>query len=94
MKKLKDLFNKINDDIIKRHHYFNDQPFIVYNAFKYDLYNNKILKRLVVNQDHNIRSDKVIHHFPGGPGAYENKIVYMTNFLNNIKDFTINNNIK
>jgi predicted O-methyltransferase YrrM len=46
-----------------------------------------------VNNDYNIHSDKVIHHFPGGPGVYHHKIHNMTNFLNNIKDFTIINNI-
>ena len=91
--KIKDLFNKINEDIIKRPHGFHDQPYIVYNAFKYNLFNNKILKSLVVNNDNNIHSDKVIHHFPGGPGVYQHKIDAMTIFLNNIKDFTINNNI-
>ena len=58
-----------------------------------DYVNNKILKSLVVNNDKNIHSDKVIHHFPGGPGVYHHKIVIMTNFLNNIKDFTIIDNI-
>jgi lipopolysaccharide biosynthesis glycosyltransferase len=93
--KIKDLFIKINEDIINRPYNFCccDQPYIVYNAFKYNLYNNKILKSLAVNNDNNIHSDKVIHHFPGGPGAYQHKIINMTNFLNNIKDFTINNNI-
>lgn len=91
--KIRDLFNKTIDifDITK--FILNDQPYIVYNAFKYNLYNNKILKSLAVNNDKNIHSDKVIHHFPGGPGVYHNKINYMTIFLNNIKDFTINNNI-
>ena len=91
-KKIKDLFNKINEDIINRPHTFfcYDQPYIVYNAFKYNLYNNKILKSLVVNNDYNIHSDKVIHHFPGYPGKYDHKIEKMKIFLNNIKDFTIN----
>jgi hypothetical protein len=84
-KKIKDLFIKINEDIIKRNHWFHDQPHIVYNAFKYNLYNNKILKALAVNNDDNIYSDKVIHHFPGCPGVYEKKIETMTIFLNNIK---------
>jgi predicted O-methyltransferase YrrM len=92
-KKIKDLFNKINEHIIIKPHGFHDQPHIVYNAFKYNLYNNKILKSLVVNNDENVHSDKIIHHFPGGPGVYKHKLVNMTNFLNNIKDFTINNNI-
>jgi len=93
--KIKDLFNKIKEDIIKRPYHFScfDQPYIIYNAFKYNLYNNKILKSLVVNRNNNIHSDKVIHHFPGGPGVYQHKIDTMTIFLNNIKDFTINNNI-
>jgi hypothetical protein len=85
--KIKDLFNKINEDIVKRPYKFAcyDQPYIVYNAFKYNLYNNKILKSLVVNNDKNIYSDKVIHHFPGGPGIYQHKIDAMTIFLNSIK---------
>lgn len=91
--KIRDLFDKINKEIIIRPHPFHDQPHIVYNAFKYNLYNNKILKSLVVNNDYNIHSDKVIHHFPGGPGVYQHKIYYMTMFLINIRDFTINNNI-
>ena len=88
--KIKDLFNKINEDIINRPYNtsFYDQPYIVYNAFKYNLYDNKILKSLVVNNDNNIHSDKVIHHFPGGPGvavgAYKHKIDAMTIFLNKI----------
>ena len=95
--KIKDLFNKIKEDMLNRPYNFDcyDQPYIIYNSFKYNLYNNKILKSLVVNYDNNIHSDKVIHHFPGGPGIYQNKIDVMTVFLNNIKDFTIiRNNIK
>ena len=93
--KIKDLFNKINEDILKRPYNFAtyDQPYIVYNAFKYELYNNKILKTLVVNNDINFNSNKVIHHFPEVVGAYKQKIDTMTMFLNNIKDLTINNNI-
>lgn len=93
--KIKELFQKINEDIINRPYVndFYDQPYIVYNAFKYNLYNNKILKTLAVNNDSNIHSDKVIYHFPGGPGDYHNKIINMTNFLNSSKEFTINNNI-
>jgi lipopolysaccharide biosynthesis glycosyltransferase len=75
--KIKDLFNKICEDMIKRPYFFScyDQPYIVYNAFKYNLFNNKDLKSITVNNDFNIYSDKVIHHFPGGPGIYDHKIV-------------------
>lgn len=87
--KMNDLFNTINNDMKNRHHFFYDQPFIVYNAFKSNVYNNKILKSFIVNNDMNIHSDKVIHHFPGHPGVYEHKIYKMSTYLNNIKDFTI-----
>jgi len=85
--KIKYLFNKINEDILNRPYKFAcyDQPYIVYNAFKYNLYNNKVLKALVVNNNNNIYSNKVIHHFPGGPGVYRHKIDLMTIFLNSIK---------
>jgi len=89
--KIKDLFKKINEDIINRPRYFFccDQPYIVYNAFKYNLFDNKILKSLVTNGDNNVYSDKVIHHFYGGPGSYQHKIESMMSFLNSIKN---NNN--
>jgi FkbM family methyltransferase len=87
--KIKDLFDKINEDMVERPYDFicYDQPYIVYNAFKYNLYNNKILKTLVVNNDNNIHSDKVIHHFPEGPGIYQHKINAMTIFLNSMKEY-------
>lgn len=91
--KIKDLFNKTIDIFDSSNFTLNDQPYLVYNAFKYNLYNNKILKSHAVNNDNNIHSDKVIHHFPGGPGVYKHKINKMTIFSNKIKEFTINNNI-
>jgi hypothetical protein len=91
--KMKELFKIINEDVIKRHHFFHDQPHIVYNALKYNVYDNQALKAVAVNNDHNIHSDKVIHHFPGGPGIYQHKVVTMTIFLNNSKDYTISGNI-
>jgi len=84
--KIKGLFNKINEDITNRPHRFHDQPHIVYNAFKYNLYNNKTLKSLVVNNDVNVFSDKIIHHFPGQPGVYQHKIAIMSCFINNLKN--------
>jgi predicted O-methyltransferase YrrM len=70
-----------------------DQPYIVYNAFKHRCFNNKLLYKYAVNNDHNIYSDTIIHHFPGGPGIYEHKIMNMTKFLNEMKESTINSNI-
>ena len=91
--KIRELFSRIKEDILIRPHFFHDQPFIIYNAFKYNLYNNKILKKYIVNNDENIHSNKVIHHFPGGPGVYQYKIENMTQFLNSMKEYTIINNI-
>ena len=89
--KIKDLFN---EDIINRPRHFEcyDQPYVVYNTFKYNCFNNKLLKQFAVNNDTNIHSDKVIHHFPGGPGYFHDKIMKMTQFLNSIKDYTNNVN--
>jgi len=91
---IKQLFEKINEDIKNRHHFFNDQPFIIYNAFKYNLYNNKILKSVVVNNNCFLNENKIIHHFPGNPGKYNYKIDFMNVFLNSLKDITIEYNIQ
>jgi len=89
-KKIKFLFDEIKKDMLTRDHIFYDQPFIVYNAFKYNLFNNKILKSYVVNKDYNINSDKVIHHFPYAPGVGEPKIKMMHTFLTSLKDYNCN----
>lgn len=92
--KIRELFENIKIDMTKRNHYFNDQPFFVYNAFKYKIYNNTILTQLAINNSENTNSDKVIHHFPGIPGKTDVKITVMTKFLNKLKDNTINKNIE
>lgn len=88
---IKDLFEKINEDMRCNPNEFfcYDQPYIVYNAFKYNMYNNKILKSVAVNNNNNILSNKVIHHFPGGPGIYENKMVSMNLFISNLKTYNL-----
>lgn len=84
--KMKNLFSKINESIANKFHYFNDQPHIVYNAFKYNLFNNKILKTYAINNSANVYSDKIIHHFPGQPGVYQHKLAIMSCFINNLKN--------
>jgi hypothetical protein len=93
--KIKDFFNKINEEIINRpyYNYSHNQPYIIYNALKYNLLNDNVLKSLVVINNNDIHSDKVIHIFSGGPDVYIHKINAMTIFLNSIKDFIIENNI-
>ena len=92
---IKVLFDNIKEDMVTRRYpnVIFDQPYIVYNAFKYNLYNNKILKSLAVNSDNNIHTDKVLHHFSGGTGDYNYKIPRMVNFLCKLKEYTIYNNI-
>jgi hypothetical protein len=92
---IRQLFDKINEDIIHRPNYFSgyDQPYIIYNAFKTNLYDNQALKPFVVNNDQNTHGDKVIYHFSMGPGIYQQNLTAMQTFLNDIKEITIVNNI-
>lgn len=85
--KIRFLFDKVNEHINTRPcpDAFYEQAYIIYNAFKYKLYDNKTLESLVVNNDHNIHSNKVVHHFPGGVGNYLHKLDSMTKFLDAIK---------
>ncbi len=89
--KIKQLFETIKSHMLNNPHKFNDQPHIVYNAMKYNLYDNQKLKLYAVNRDQNVDSNKIIHHFPGGPGIYENRLTRVSNFFNNIKEITIIN---
>jgi len=93
--KIKFLFYKIKEDIIARpfSFYSCDQPYIVYNAFKYNLYDNQILKKFAINDDFDINSDIVIHHFPGGIGECEYKIFVIAYFLNKLNNDRFKNRI-
>lgn len=97
--KIKELFYNIVEDMKHRYHYFYDQPFFVYNAFKYKIYDNKKINRFVLNKYYediiyeNIDINHKIIHFPGGVGKYL-KIGKMKTILNTIKDAIIVNNIK
>jgi hypothetical protein len=89
--KIKDLFTAIQKDMIARpfKFYCHDQPYIVYNAFKYGLYDNQVLKPFVVNNDYDVCSSKTIHHFPGDPGMHQNKLKHMVKFLIGLKSLSI-----
>jgi hypothetical protein len=84
---IKKLFNNIKKHIASAPATWDfstwDQPYIVYNAFKYKLFNNKVLKPFCSNggaDEEIVRGNKIIHHFCGNP-----KIVRMNDFLNTIK---------
>ena len=53
--------------------FFGDQPFIVYHAFKNNLYDNQKLIKIVTDNP-NMFNNQTISHFPGGPGDYNSKI--------------------
>ena len=93
---IKNLFTVIEKDMRERSDIcgFYDQPFFVYNAFKHNLYNNKILKSYAVNSDTFIYSDKILHHFPVCPGSYYWKIKYMMDFFTKITEVSVQENIR
>lgn len=92
--KIKELFEIIKTSINSNEHFFHDQPYFVYNAFKYNLYNNKLLKEYCVHNNYNSNSNFFIHHFPGGPGIHITKIQVMNKFLIELKDNIIDKNIE
>ena len=67
--------------------YCIDQPFIVYNAISQNKYDNQVLKKYVENNPSIISSEKIVYHFPGGPGAYHSKYDKMTAFWAKIIEY-------
>ena len=57
-----------------------EQPYIIYNAYKQNKYNIKILKDYVENNPV-CPGNKIIYHFPGGPGGFVSKYTKMLDFL-------------
>lgn len=86
-KTIRQLYDNIHTDLTTRFYNLSciDQAYIVYNSFKYNLYDNQTFKLLCVNNDNNVRSDKVVHHFPGCVGIYQHKIVKMINFIRELE---------
>ena len=72
---------------------FNDQPYIVYNAKKYDLINNIKLNNHIELTNKLPKTKKPILHISGGPGIYKNKLklmlIYYNYMLKNTKFITI-----
>ncbi len=58
-----------------------DQPFLVYNAFNQNAYDNTLMDKYLINNP-SIVDERVIYHFPGGPGQYSSKIMKMSYFWN------------
>ena len=58
-----------------------DQPFIVYNSFIKNQYNNQLLNKYIENNPTNINNNILIYHFHGGPGHYQSKLYKMNTFF-------------
>jgi lipopolysaccharide biosynthesis glycosyltransferase len=94
---IKQLFQDITNHI-KTHIYINknsipsclDQPFIVYNAIVQNKYDNQLLKEYAENNPLDVNNKKIIYHFPGGPGCYEDKNYKMKVFWEKIDLFWTN----
>lgn len=57
-----------------------DQPFLVFNSFIQGKYNNQFMKKYLENNPSVVNNEKIIYHFPGGPGNYHSKFSKMTAF--------------
>jgi O-methyltransferase len=93
---MKLLFDTINSHIIDyiytKHNAIPqclDQPFIVYHAITQNKYDNQLLKNYVENNPSTVSLEKIIYHFPGGPGVYDSKISKMTFFWTKMECFMV-----
>lgn len=69
-----------------------DQPFIVYNAISQKKYENQLLIKYVENNPSAISPEKVVYHFPGGPGKYASKLKKMNAFWSIMNEKEIQEN--
>lgn len=85
------LFEKINQHMSKDHRVFSthDQPFIVFNAFLLDMFDNQEFKSVVINRPPDISSGHVIFHYCGDIGNFQRKIDIMRAHLSILKNEVI-----
>ena len=57
-----------------------DQPFLVYNSVVQDKCDNQFMKNYLENNPSTVSNEKIIYHFPGGPGSYGDKLHKMNAF--------------
>lgn len=92
---IRELFDRIRNDMIRRNHHFQDQPFFVHHAILSNLYNNILLHEYatISNSNSDINSKYVMHHFAGTPGSGSRKYPLMLEFYNSLNERTININV-
>ena len=101
---IEDLFEKIKESfVIPYVGPCNDQPYIIYNAFKYNLFNNKLLKKYIANYKlwldpvkdrYDLTSKKIIHHFPFHAGTFKEKLMNMNKCFDQINKSFFSNNTR
>jgi lipopolysaccharide biosynthesis glycosyltransferase len=84
---IQDLFRSViehihNDCFIKKTRVPDclEQPYLIYNAYMQNKYDTQLLKEYVVNNAEG-PENKIIYHFPGGPGGFVSKYTKMLEFL-------------
>ena len=93
---IKDLFNNVNNHINKDIYILKkaiptclEQPYVIYNSFTQNKYNNTLMTPYIVNYDlinneHVLKEGVVIYHFAGVPGLYVYKYPKMVSFFDKI----------
>ena len=61
-----------------------EQPFLIYNSFMQNKYDNVLMKKYVKNNPDLVDPEIIIYHFPGGTGHYSSKYNKMVSFWNKI----------
>lgn len=64
----------------------HDQPYIVYNAFICDMFDNQKMNSLAINRPSSVDTPHVILHYCGGPGLFKRKVDVMKSSLNILKE--------
>lgn len=86
---MRELFESTNKHIAEylkynRHPECLDQPFLVYNSFVQNKYDNQLMKLYLENNPTTSSPDKIVYHFPGWPGNSVSKLEKMTAFFDTI----------
>ena len=87
---MKKLFEDVNTQInnyVGKNPVCLDQPFLVFNSFIQEKYNNQFMKKYLENNPKVVDNEKIIYHFPGAPGNYSSKFAKMTSFWGKITAF-------
>lgn len=71
-----------------------EQPFLIYNSFIQDKYDNQFMKKYLENNPEKVNEDIIIYHFPGCPGEYNSKLSKMLDFLMKINNVTMTHLLK